>query len=72
MPHEMQGPQQPLADLLNAGREALASGQREKARERFQAALAKGETPEALEGLAEAAWWLHDEETTLRFYKLAP
>jgi LuxR family transcriptional regulator, maltose regulon positive regulatory protein len=33
-----------------------------EARERFEAALAAEETPEALEGLSWAAWWLDDGE----------
>lgn len=31
----------------------------------FEAALAQGDVPEALEGLGEAAWWLDDPETAL-------
>jgi regulatory LuxR family protein len=45
------------------GNDALARGQWTDARRAFEAALAGDETPEALEGLALAAWWLDDERT---------
>ena len=48
--------------LVEAGRDALARGAWEEARESFQAALRDRETPEALEGLSWAAWWLNDPE----------
>lgn len=41
-----------------AGDDALARGAWEDARDAFATALAAGETPELLEGLALAAWWL--------------
>ncbi|HYM22039.1 MAG TPA: LuxR C-terminal-related transcriptional regulator [Vicinamibacterales bacterium] len=41
-----------------AGDEALARGAWTEARSAFEAALAAEETPEALEGLGTAAWWL--------------
>jgi DNA-binding CsgD family transcriptional regulator len=41
-----------------AGADALARGAWSEARETFEAALVAGESPEALEGLALAAWWL--------------
>src|SRR5262245_32108800 len=40
------------------GDEALARGAWTEAREAFEAALAVQETPESLEGLGTAAWWL--------------
>lgn len=55
---------QPLADRADAGREALARGAWQEARAHFEAALAVGETPEALEGLGMAAWWLGEGATT--------
>ena len=62
------------ADLVTAGRDALARGAWEEARSAFEAALACKETPEALEGLGAAAWWLDDDSTTFeareRAYKL--
>ena len=41
-----------------AGDEALTRGEWTVAREAFDASLEGGETPEALEGLGLAAWWL--------------
>jgi ATP/maltotriose-dependent transcriptional regulator MalT len=55
-----------LDDLVAAGFEALAGGAWADARERFEAALGRGESPEAWEGLGWAGWWLADEELTLR------
>ena len=52
-------------DRLGAGRAALARGAWEEARTAFFAALAEAQTPEALEGLAWAAWWLDDGPATL-------
>jgi LuxR family maltose regulon positive regulatory protein len=60
--------------LTRAGREALARGEWEEARAAFEAVLAHMETPEALEGLGTAAWWLDDAPTTFdareRAYRL--
>lgn len=50
---------QPAASI-EAGHGALARGAWEEARACFEAALEKEETPEALEGLSWAAWWLDD------------
>src|SRR5437764_9027855 len=44
-------------DCLSAAA-ALARGDWEAARAAFQAELAKGESPEALEGIGLTAWWL--------------
>src|SRR5262245_3005256 len=41
-----------------AGRDALARGAWAEAREAFEQSIAVEETPEALEGLGIAAWWL--------------
>src|SRR5580765_7609048 len=43
---------------LDLGRAALARGEWMDARRAFESALAVEETPEALEGLGMAAWWL--------------
>ena len=48
------------ADPLVAGWGELQQAHWEAARGRFQAALEVEETPEALEGLSWAAWWLDD------------
>ena len=45
------------------GWQALAEGRWEAAREAFATALARAETPESLEGLSWAAWWLDDADT---------
>jgi DNA-binding CsgD family transcriptional regulator len=53
-------PVKPLrrAGALDLGRAALARGEWIDARRAFESALAAEETPEALEGLGMAAWWL--------------
>ena len=58
--------EQELAELLAGASEALARGAWEAARSSFAAACARHETPDALEGLALAAWWLDDGAVTLR------
>jgi LuxR family transcriptional regulator, maltose regulon positive regulatory protein len=64
----------PRTDVLSAGHEALALGHWAEARAAFEAALAQQETPEALEGLGLAAWWLDDAAATFdareRAYRL--
>src|SRR5581483_1596992 len=59
---------------LAEGRAALDRGDWEAARDAYALALAEGETPEALEGLGLAAWWLDDAQTTFesreRAYRL--
>lgn len=47
-------------DPLRAGQAALRRAAWHEARALFGAALAEEETPEALEGLGAAAWWLSD------------
>ncbi|PVZ05340.1 helix-turn-helix transcriptional regulator [Actinomycetospora cinnamomea] len=51
------------ADLLASGWAHLHAAEWEAARGAFSEALAHRETPEALEGLGWAAWWLDDAET---------
>jgi LuxR family transcriptional regulator, maltose regulon positive regulatory protein len=48
---------------LVAGWSELRKAHWKAARERFEAALRTEETPEALEGLSWAAWWLDDADT---------
>lgn len=47
-------------DLISAGQAALLACRWDEARAHFGSALILGETPEALEGLGQAAWWLDD------------
>jgi LuxR family transcriptional regulator, maltose regulon positive regulatory protein len=58
-------------DRVEAGREALARGAWEQARELFQVAVDRQETPEALEGLSWAAWWLNDADAVFATRELA-
>ena len=53
-------PEGALSGAVAAGWAALNRGEWERARDEFQTALAAGDDPEAWEGLAWAAWWLHD------------
>ena len=46
--------------LVQRGREALARGAWEEAHGAFEAALQTTRSPEALEGLGAACWWLDD------------
>ncbi|HET7600354.1 MAG TPA: LuxR C-terminal-related transcriptional regulator [Gemmatimonadales bacterium] len=50
----------PTSAALDSARAALARGAWAEARDLFRASLAGGETPEALDGLATAAWWLQE------------
>ncbi|HEY6060540.1 MAG TPA: hypothetical protein VIV10_08145, partial [Gemmatimonadales bacterium] len=54
--------------------QALQRGAWDEARDRFQESLAAGETPQALEQLGLAAWWLDDAALTFdareRAYRL--
>jgi DNA-binding NarL/FixJ family response regulator len=61
-------------DYLGDAREALKRGAWTDARAAFESSLRDAETPEALEGLGIAAWWLDDAnavfESRERAYKL--
>lgn len=50
------------ADPVEAGRVALARGAWEEARVLFEAAVAEAQTPDALEGLSWALWWLSEAD----------
>lgn len=52
-------------EMLDAGRQALARGAWEKARDLFQTQIEKRESAEALEGLGWALWWLDDPGASL-------
>jgi DNA-binding CsgD family transcriptional regulator len=47
------------------GYEALAAGDWARARTAFEAAVAAGDSPEALDGLGRALWWLRDAEAAV-------
>lgn len=51
----------PSEDHLARGYEALASGDWPAARDAFEDALAYAESPEGLDGLGRALWWLRQE-----------
>src|SRR5919109_3155173 len=53
-------------DPLTAGWAQLGRGEWEAARSSFEYALAVDETPEALEGLSWAAWWMNDADTMFK------
>jgi LuxR family transcriptional regulator, maltose regulon positive regulatory protein len=55
-----------FTDKLEEGQDALRNTDWETAKNCFETALKTRETPEALELLALAAWWLDDEETTFQ------
>lgn len=56
---------QPGEDLLAVGNEALKAGDWGAARDSFRAAIAREETPEALDGLGEALWWLGETHASV-------
>ena len=49
-----------MSALLDRGRDALTRGAWEQALEAFEAAVREARTPEALEGLGSACWWLDE------------
>jgi LuxR family maltose regulon positive regulatory protein len=63
-----------VVDPLKAGREALSRGEWEQAQVYFEAAHGQGESAEAVEALAMAAWWLDNASLTIesreRAYRL--
>lgn len=56
---------------IEEGRHALRTGRWEEARAAFEASLAKGETPEALDGMGEALWWLCEARPSARYRERA-
>jgi DNA-binding NarL/FixJ family response regulator len=50
----------PIDDAIARGQQALQDGRWADARTQFEAVLAAGERPEAVQGLADALWWLGD------------
>ena len=58
-------------ESLSKGYEALASGDWEAAREAFGGALAIADSPEALDGLGRALWWLREEREAVVYRERA-
>ncbi len=58
-------PAVPAAELLGAGRAALAAGAWDDARQAFEALVEHGPDPEALAGLGDALWWLGETESAI-------
>src|ERR671936_1270032 len=58
-------------DAVEAGLAALRDGDWDAAKQSFEAALAAGESPEALDGLGQALWWLNDVEAAIDFRERA-
>lgn len=52
-------------DALARGHEALAAGNWDDARDAFQEALDLTDSPEALDGLGRALWWLREERAAV-------
>ena len=63
--HARVTPIRPLSQLA-VGQAALARGAWREARRAFQAVLAREESPEALEGLGLAAWWLDSADLVFK------
>ena len=55
-----------LQQQIDAGRKALKQTEWTKARDCFESAVKEKETPEVLELLGRAAWWLDDADTTFK------
>ena len=74
MPPMAKAPEGIASDPLSAGWARLADGEWAAARASFADALVREETPEAVEGLSWAAWWLDDAEAVFdareRAYRL--
>jgi DNA-binding NarL/FixJ family response regulator len=58
-------------ERVGEGYEALAIGNWQAARGAFEAAVAAAETPEALDGLGRALWWLRESEQAVVFRERA-
>ena len=54
-----------LRDLLEPGNQALAVGNWSLAKKSFEAALDDHESPEALDGLGQALWWLKEARSAI-------
>jgi DNA-binding CsgD family transcriptional regulator/tetratricopeptide (TPR) repeat protein len=61
----------PGIDLVSTGEQALATGDWEGAREAFSAAVDRGPSPEALDGLGRTLWWLGDVDGAIEYRERA-
>ena len=59
-------PAVPLHRMIAAGTAALDAGRWREAATAFEAALSASETPEALDGLAQALYWQGDYAAAIR------
>lgn len=60
-----------VEEHVAAGHAALEAGRWEEARNAFEAALAEQETPEALDGIGRALWWLGDTRQSVEYSERA-
>ena len=58
-------------DHVATGYEALATGDWPGAREAFASAVSAAESPEALDGLGRALWWLREEREAVVYRERA-
>jgi ATP/maltotriose-dependent transcriptional regulator MalT len=60
-----------IDETIETGRAALQKGLWEEALAAFEASLAEKETPEALDGMGEALWWLCEARSSVRYRERA-
>jgi ATP/maltotriose-dependent transcriptional regulator MalT len=60
-----------IDEKIEAGRSALQRGRWEEAFSAFESSLAEKETSEALDGMAEALWWLCEARSSVRYRERA-
>jgi DNA-binding CsgD family transcriptional regulator/tetratricopeptide (TPR) repeat protein len=60
-----------MAEKIKAGKSALQRGRWEEAVSAFESSLAEKETSEALDGMAEALWWLCEARSSVRYRERA-
>ncbi|HEV3472302.1 MAG TPA: LuxR C-terminal-related transcriptional regulator [Actinomycetota bacterium] len=60
-----------IDETIEVGRAALQTGRWEEALAAFEASLAEEETPEALDGMGEALWWLCEARSSVRYRERA-
>jgi ATP/maltotriose-dependent transcriptional regulator MalT len=60
-----------IDETIEVGRAALQGGRWEEALAAFEASLAEKETPQALDGMGEALWWLCEARSSVRYRERA-